>query len=217
MGCLMSYKAMSAQELADHPECQHLALLHKLAGDFWHRHCQADHRLDFEDLVSIGWIALLRAWKKFDPLRGFQFSTLASTIIWRYFWKSFNEARSGPRVPETVRSYAMQAHPAVNRHRPCFARALKILRGQRVGMPALTVPPDEYPYQDELDLLERSLAELSPLYEHIIRGVFFNNETLQKLGEGLGVTRERARQLKNKALRVLAEKMDSGGQEVPLE
>mgnify|MGYP003394270530 CR=1 FL=1 len=39
--------------------------------------------LDYDDLISVGKIGLLKAIRSFDPKRGNQFSTLASTIIRR--------------------------------------------------------------------------------------------------------------------------------------
>ena len=145
--------------------------------------------IDFNELISEGNMALLRAVDKFDCGRGFKFSTYSCRAI----LKSFSRV-------------AMRA----SRYRGRFPAEFD---------PALE--PDHYIEQkraeteddcvDELkSILVKNLAELSDVEQTVIRERFAlvpggpemsPPKTLEQVGSIIGVTKERVRQIQNKALR----------------
>ena len=147
------------------------------------------HSIDFNELISEGNMALLRAVDKFDCGRGFKFSTYSCRAI----LKSFSRV-------------AMRA----SRYRGRFPAEFD---------PALE--PDHYLEQkrveaeddcvDELkSILLRNLADLSDVEQTVIRERFAlapggpsvsPPKTLEQVGSIIGVTKERVRQIQNKALR----------------
>ena len=147
------------------------------------------HSIDFNELISEGNMALLRAVDKFDCGRGFKFSTYSCRAI----LKSFSRV-------------AMRA----SRYRGRFPAEFD---------PALE--PDHYLEQkreeaqddcvDELKcILLKNLADLSDVEQTVIRERFAlapgglklsPPKTLEQVGSIIGVTKERVRQIQNKALR----------------
>ncbi len=145
--------------------------------------------IDFNELISEGNMALLRAVDKFDCGRGFKFSTYSCRAI----LKSFSRV-------------AMRA----SRYRGRFPAEFD---------PALE--PDYYVQQkreeaeddcvDELkSILVKNLADLSDVEQTVIRErfalvpggpVLSPPKTLEQVGSIIGVTKERVRQIQNKALR----------------
>ena len=145
--------------------------------------------IDFNELISEGNMALLRAVDQFDCGRGFKFSTYSCRAI----LKSFSRV-------------AMRA----SRYRGRFPAEFD---------PALE--PDKYIEQkreeteddcvDELkSILVKNLADLSDVEQTVIRERFAlvpggpdlsPPKTLEQVGSIIGVTKERVRQIQNKALR----------------
>ncbi len=56
--------------------------------------------VDLDDLVQAGSVGLMRAAEKFDPDRGFRFSTYASYWIERAISRAVPQGLSGPSIPE---------------------------------------------------------------------------------------------------------------------
>ena len=68
----------------------------------------------------------------------------------------------------------------------------------------VAVEMDEVLYTDELKkALTLALATLTAREERVIRERFFNGKTLEEVGQTFSVTRDRIRQIQNKALRKL--------------
>jgi RNA polymerase nonessential primary-like sigma factor len=71
-----------------------------------------------------------------------------------------------------------------------------------------TAPDDEASaHQLSAALLER-IETLPPKLQHVIRGRFYEDQTLQEIGLELGVSRERVRQLECEALHLLRQKTE---------
>ena len=146
--------------------------------------------VDFSDLVSEGNMALLRSVDKFDTGRGFKFSTYACRAI----LKSFSRV-------------AMRASRYRGHFPPEFDPALE--RGDQLERKREEI---ESECVDELkSILGRNTAELNEVEQRVIRARFALDrtpldddssrpKTLQQVGLMIGVTKERVRQIQNKAL-----------------
>ena len=141
--------------------------------------------LEFSDLLSEGSMALLRATEKFNCSLGWRFSTYACRAI----LKSFS------RVSKLT-----------YRYRSRFGVQLEttFLKDDTLEQHRKSVHEDMV---DEVRaVMKRNLADLSRIEESIVKMRFSLPDevekpmTLKQVGEKVGLTKERIRQLQNKAL-----------------
>jgi RNA polymerase sigma factor (sigma-70 family) len=146
--------------------------------------------IDFNELVSEGNMALLRSVEKFDCGRGFKFSTYSCRAILKSF------SRVAMRASRYRGQFPMEFDPALERSDYVESKRA-LVEGDCV---------------DELkEILIRNLAELSDVERTVIRERFAigrptledapGPKTLEQVGHIIGVTKERVRQIQNKALR----------------
>ncbi len=146
--------------------------------------------LDHNDLISEGNCALLRAIMTFDCSRGYRFSTYACRAIIKSF------ARVILRTARYRNRFPVEYDPELQKD--------DVVDTRREEQYAACV--------DELQLmLARNRALLTDVEQTVIRERFaldardpFNSpKTLDEIGEMIGVTKERVRQIQNKALQKL--------------
>ena len=151
--------------------------------------------VDFAEVVSEGNMALLRAVEKFSIDRGFKFSTYACRAI----LKAFSRA-------------ALKA----NKHRTRFPVDFdpELEKSDWADRRRDAVEDDCI---DELKaIVDRNLADLSTVEQTVIRQRFNweqaqdNPLTLEEVGRIIGVTKERVRQIQNKALLKIRHVMEDG-------
>lgn len=151
--------------------------------------------VDFAEIVSEGNMALLRAVDKFQVDRGFKFSTYACRAILKAF------------------SRAAQKH---SRHRQHFPVEFdpELEKSDWADKRRDVVEAD---LTDELkQIVDRNLADLSPIEQTVVRRRFnWKQEdesplTLEEVGRIIGVTKERVRQIQNKALLKIRKLMEEG-------
>src|SRR4051812_28673863 len=151
--------------------------------------------VDFAEVVSEGNMALLRAVDKFNVDRGFKFSTYACRAILKAFSRT-----------------AMKA----NRHRVKFPVEFEpdLEKSDWADKRRDAVEEDCI---DELKtIVDRNLADLSSVEETVIRRRFNWDQvddaslTLEDVGKIIGVTKERVRQIQNKALAKIRAVMEDG-------
>lgn len=161
--------------------------------------------VDFADLISEGHLALLRSISKFDCSKGFKFSTYACRSI----------------LTSIIRSVALMA-----RHRAHFPAEFDpdMQRADVVDFRRSADQADEVSTLKNVlssNRAELSRIEMKVLFERF--GVTFGASPLQPLAEQktlrevaavFGVTKERVRQIQNKALEKLRDAID--GDAVPL-
>ena len=152
--------------------------------------------IDYAELISEGNMALLRSVDKFDCARGFKFSTYACRAI----LKSFSRV-------------AMKASRYRGRFPTEFDPSLEksdFLDQQRLGVEADCV--------DELrGILSSNTAELNDVEVKVLQARFALGQiesapgdgpkTLEQVGLLIGVTKERVRQIQNRALAKLRSKL----------
>jgi RNA polymerase sigma factor (sigma-70 family) len=151
--------------------------------------------VDFAEIVSEGNMALIRAVDKFNVDRGFKFSTYACRAILKAFSRTAQKSsRHRTRFPVEFEP-EMEKSDWTDRRRDAV----------------------EEDCIDELKaIVDRNLADLSQVEETVIRRRFnWKQEdesplTLEEVGQIIGVTKERVRQIQNKALVKIRTVMEEG-------
>jgi RNA polymerase sigma factor (sigma-70 family) len=137
------------------------------------------------ELVSDGNVTLMRTVERFDYSRGFRFSTYASWSIMRSF------ARTVPKE-----RYQMDHFTTGNEEILDIASGLQ------------TYNPDELNLPELRESIEAVLTQLSPreraiLIEHYGLDAGREPQTLDQISQGLGVSKERVRQIEAQAIKKL--------------
>ncbi len=151
----------------------------------------ANTQCSFDDLLSDGIIALMRAVEKFDYDRGFRFSTYATQVVRRNCYRMVME-RQQERLKVTNSVYEPGLDVADDIHSPSMSEGRWSTMRQHLG--ALL---------DQLDRREKFIIRA-----RFSLGGHRRVQTLQSLADALGVSKERVRQLEKRAmdkLRLLAE------------
>jgi RNA polymerase primary sigma factor len=151
--------------------------------------------VDFAEILSEGNMALLRAIEKFNVDRGFKFSTYACRAILKAFSRTAQKhSRYRTRFPvEFDPDYEKSDY--VDRKRDNVEDDL---------------------VNELKSIVDRNLAELSDVEQTVLRNRFnWQQErpaalTLEEVGEIIGVTKERVRQIQNKALAKIRRIMEDG-------
>lgn len=156
--------------------------------------------VDFSDLISEGNLALLRSVEKFDCARGYKFSTYACRAILKSF------SRVAMRTSRYRGYFPTEFDPSLEKS--------DFVEKKRTDA--------EGDCLDELkSILVRNLASLSEVEQQVIRARFALDQacgqvqaarakTLEQVGEMIGVTKERVRQIQNKALDKLRNVLEGG-------
>ena len=155
--------------------------------------------VDFSDLVAEGNMALLRAIDKFDVARGFKFSTYACRAILKAF------SRAGVKLSRYRSMFPTDFDPKLER-----SDHIDIKRAEH-----------EYNCADEIkQIIKDNRAELTDVEQSVIEHRFAINRqgrretsdgtlTLEQVGQIIGVTKERVRQIQKKALEKIRQSLES--------
>jgi RNA polymerase sigma factor (sigma-70 family) len=151
--------------------------------------------IDFAEIVSEGNMALLRAIDKFNVERGFKFSTYACRAILKAF------SRTALKSNRHKTRFPVEFEPDFEKSDWADRRRDQV----------------EEDCVDELkQIVDRNLAELSNIEQTVIRRRFNWEQdeesplTLEEVGQIIGVTKERVRQIQNKALTKIRQVMEDG-------
>ncbi|HSW46768.1 MAG TPA: sigma-70 family RNA polymerase sigma factor [Phycisphaerae bacterium] len=162
---------------------QNLGLVYSMIGRFGSR------QLDEDDLLSEAMYALTRAVDRFNPWRGYKFSTYACNVIARALM------RRGKHEGNHRRLFPVQ-------HDILFERASNPDDG------------DGELYVERLrNVLGRNQGELTELETTILSHRFPSEHasrlTFQEIGDTIGLSKERVRQIQNVALTKLRQVLDA--------
>lgn len=137
---------------------------------------------DHDELFSDAMVSYLRGIEKYNPFRGFRFSTYVYTGVFR-----------------------AMARAIANRNR--HAKRFKMENWQTEVVPCSPEEPEDENAPHMAEVIERHIACLEPVERRVIRLRFpLDNTqrlTLIAVGEGLKLSKERVRQIQAAALRKL--------------
>jgi RNA polymerase sigma factor (sigma-70 family) len=142
--------------------------------------------VDFADLVSEGNMALLRAVDKFDAGRGYKFSTYACRAILKAF------SRQGMKLSKYRQRFPTDFDPKLER-----SNFLEVKRSSFERDAAEEVKRIVFENRADLTDVERTVIEHRFGLES---GELDKPMTLEQVGQIIGVTKERVRQIQNKAM-----------------
>lgn len=203
------------------------------------------YRMETAELVQEGMIGCMTAADKYDPTRGFKFSTCAVPWINQQIYRFVMQGRKAVRLPAHVVEGISRINKIVEQYEqdnegrePTDEEIAELSGGKltaenvalykKAALPTSslnlvvgdeedtelgdliedenTVTPTEYVHQNELhDILMRYIDELPEVQRNILKmrfalGEYTREYTLEEVGQALGFTRERIRQLEADAL-----------------
>lgn len=152
--------------------------------------------IDYAELISEGNMALLRSVDKFDCARGFKFSTYACRAILKSF------SRVAMKIGRYRGRFPVEFDPTLEKS--------DFLETQRLDHEAECV-------SELRGIMEENTAELNDVETKVLTARFAlgigpyaaagEPQTLEQVGLLIGVTKERVRQIQNRALAKLREKL----------
>lgn len=160
-----------------------------------------------DDLMQVGWLALMRAAELYDPSRGFKWSTYAIVSVRR---RIVHEAMNQAGVVRVPASQGGQGDTGAWFEAAARARASRLKPSSRDGFDSEYSPGNEPPSGDDTaaDAVRNVTAEavrdglkyLVGRQRVVIRMRYFEHLTLREIGRRLGVSREMVRQVEEQAL-----------------
>ena len=188
--------------------------------------------LPLSDLISEGNYGLIKAAQKFDPTKGFRFISYAVWWVKQSILQSLNDNSRTVRLPVNITNQISKVKKEIARfeqengrkatdsdldmsvmnHPTCGSLNDKINEDGDEVLDIISddsfVRPDEDVYGEDVlkDELEKTLSVLSEREKKIIEmyfGMDGSSMTLEQIGDEYGLTKERIRQIKEKALRKL--------------
>ena len=196
--------------------------------------------LELEDMIQEGNLGLIHALGKFDPERGFKFSTYASWWIKQSIQRAIDIQAGDIRIPvyqgEFRSRVAQVTRHFVQRHgrdptedelvdwtglSPHHIRGITTLpsanvsvddplQGEGHTLRGATLHDEDHidaemqvMRDDSMEAVEALLAGLHPRDAHLIHMRYVDGFSLEEIGDVVGLTRERVRQLLLKSLHLL--------------
>ena len=160
--------------------------------------------VEFDDLVSEGYIAMLQAAQKFDTERGTNFVGYAAPFIRKAMEQAITQQSGVCRVSKSDRKLMTRsANSAVSIDAPLSEGTHYTLLDIIINKDAL-IADESTVFQQMMDDLQNCIATLDEREQEIIRkfyGIGIAHITLAEIAEDMNLKRERVRQIRDKAIR----------------
>ena len=194
----------------------HEKLAAKMAKSF------SRYGVDVEDLTQEGMLALHRAAQKFDPTKGFRFSTYAMFWLRQYLREAVIKNSSVVKPSTSTKAlstfFRQRPHRDVSMETPLSRPESGDELTLGATMASDEATPDEI-VEVKLDgerrsnRLQMALKSLDPRSQDIIKSRFLQEkkEGLADIGLRYGISMERVRQIETKALDTLKKRMLANG------
>lgn len=166
----------------------HLPLVRSIAKRLQRRYCLD---IDLEELISYGLMGLVEAAERFDPNKGFRFSSFAYQRVRGAILDGLGELGPMPRT----RSRARQPMRC--------DRDVAHLADASDGLDMRLI------HAELVDSLALAVARLPERSRMMIRQRYWRERTLVSIGQELGITKSRASRVHSAALRQLREQLDA--------
>ena len=180
---------------------QHMDYVQKLAGRY------RGKGVEHDDLVSEGYMAMVQAANKFDASRGSEFIAYAAPVIRKAMEKAIEQQQALYRIPKEERmKKPADAHKAKSIDAPLSAGNKYTLLDILINHDADDSDGNAVVKElvDELNACVDTLGEREQLVIRKFYGLGTPHITLAEIAEDMQIKRERARQIRNKALRHIA-------------
>lgn len=160
--------------------------------------------LDFDDLVSEGYMAMVQASQKFDTSRGTQFVAYAAPFIRKAMEQAIDQQAGLYRVPKSERKFTPRsASKTVSIDAPLSVGNQYTLLDVLINKNAL-MADDNVGFRQMLDDLTDCIDTLDDREKEVVQkfyGIGKPHVTMAEIAEDMGLKRERVRQIRDKALR----------------
>jgi len=159
-----------------------------------------DFGVPFWDLVQEGNFALLRAANGYDYRRGFKFSTYATSSITKAIYRELQKSNKANRIFSLDKALSDGS----------YLEHMDLIPDSKACLPEKS---SELARAENTECIEHLVNQLSPNEKYVISSRFLGEEkkTLYKIGEELGMSKERVRQIQNRALRRLRAPVEAAG------
>lgn len=165
------------------------------------------HGLDFDDLASEGYMAMVQAAQKFDENRGTSFVAYAAPFIRKAMEQAIERQGNLYRIPKSERkNNPRSVDKAISMDAPLSMGNQYTLLDILVNQDSLQADEDTA-FQQMLSDLYNCIKELAPREQEVIQkffGLGHPHVTLAEIADEMSLKRERVRQIRNTAIRKIA-------------
>ncbi len=154
----------------------------------WYPYVNAG-RVTYEDLIQAGMMGVVRAYRKFDAVKNPHFPTYASFWIKSMIAAECLDHGRTVHVPIRILRAARKSRQTIPMHACNIEKFTELEAENEASFP-----------EDSKRLVRAALGLLSERERQALTLRYLKGKTLQKVGDHLGITREGARIMLNKAL-----------------